>query len=347
MTSLHIGPALQDIQTHYPFPLAFVLKAEVLDAATPRDQAEGLIRLANIALQYAALIAASNYADAPFKDEQVSYRFERLKRPFVSDFANFLRFSVPALQRQSALFVPELAVSVEQGHQEKVRALRMGERGLEERELPLIDALVNLRNALAHDRYRGQWEAFVTHHTPLVEHFLHLMDWCTRYPLLRVVDDKQWVRLMGALPAFPTEPIPDIAFAQLFRVQQAGEPTGLLLGDSTLSRFLPLYPFVLWADCPYCEQELLLGLTEEVFLFNGDEGRRYVAYVGVRHPRPLGSPKQRLDDLYAAKEVPPEPVSGTSKRLSGNFLWFRLPLFGNEIQGGVPGSNDGALTGCD
>ena len=135
------------------------------------------------------------------------------------------------------------------------------------------------------------------------------MDWCARYPLLRVVSDRQWIRLMGASSTSTTESIPDSALDELTEARQAGGLTGLLLADPTLSRFLTLYPFVLWADCPYCEQEPLLGLTEEVFLFNGDEGRRYVAYVGVRHPRPLSEPKARVEQLYADKEVPPEPVA--------------------------------------
>ncbi|MFN3421841.1 MAG: hypothetical protein ACK40X_08980, partial [Armatimonadota bacterium] len=298
----------RDIQRSYPFPIAFVLKTEVLEAATPHEQTEGLIRLSNTALQYAALIAASNYAAAPFKDEQVSYRFERLKRPLISDFVNFLRVGVPALHERNVLFVPELFKTVKQADSERVRALRMGEHGLEERELSLLEALVNLRNALAHDRFRGQWEAFIEHHAPFVLLFLQLLDWCAKYPLLRLVGNGQMVRLMGSEPTFPTEPVPDAAIPELARAQSEGELTGLLLADPTLSRFLTLYPFILWSGCPYCEQEPLLGLTEEVFLFNGDEGRRYVAYVGVRHSRPMSTPKQRLDEIYGEKEVPPEPV---------------------------------------
>jgi tetratricopeptide (TPR) repeat protein len=300
---------MENLASTYPFPVAFVLHTEVLNAATARDRAEGLIRLSNMALQYAALVAASNYAAAPWKDEQVSSRFERLKRPLVSDFAYFLRASVPVLHQHNALFVPELDGVIQTVTREQVRALHMGERGLEERELSLLDALVNLRNALAHDRFRGQWEAFVNQHEPLVWRLLETMDWCARYPLLRLVADGQWVRLMGATPAFAAQPIADAALDELARTQRAQESTGLLLGNPELTRFLTLYPFVLWAECPYCEQEPLLGLTEEAFLFNGDEGRRYVAYIGVRHPRPLRDPKARLDQVYAAKAVPPAPVA--------------------------------------
>jgi len=308
MTAFLKEPIWQDVQKSYSFPIAFVLRQDVLEAKTPYEQANGLIRLFNTALQYAALVAASNYAKAPFKDEQVSHRFERLKRPLVSDFANFLRVSVPALLQHGELFVPELASSVEVAEKERVKALRMGERGFEEREMSLLEALINLRNALSHERFRGQWEAFVSHHAPLVARFLQLMDWCAKYPLLRLVGSGQMVRLMGSETTFTTEPIPDAALNELARTQREGELTGLMLADPTLSRFMTLYPFILWSECPYCEQEPLLGLTEEVFLFNGDEGRYYLAYIGIRHSRPMSPPKQRMEEIYAEKEVPPKPV---------------------------------------
>ncbi|MDW8027854.1 MAG: tetratricopeptide repeat protein [Armatimonadota bacterium] len=293
----------------YPFPIAFVLKTNFLEAEAPYQKANELIRLSNTALQYAALIAASNYANSPFKDEKVSHRFKRLKRPLVSDFAYFLRESVPALKEKGRLFVPELHDTVRQLERKRVRALRMGEKGFEEKEMNLLEALINLRNALSHDRYRGRWEVFIEHHVPLVGRFLQLMDWCAKYPLIRLVGNGQMVRLMGSEPTFTTEPIPDAALDELARAQREGELTGLLLADPTLSRFLTLYPFILWSDCPYCEQETLLGLTEEVFLFNGDEGQKYVAYVGVVHSRPMSAPKQRLDEIYDEKDFPPEPIS--------------------------------------
>jgi hypothetical protein len=93
----------------YPFPIAFVLKTEVLEGRTPKEQVDGLVRLAETALQYATLIAVSDYACAEFKDERVSHRLERFRRPLTSDFAHFLRIAVPILKEHGALFVPELA----------------------------------------------------------------------------------------------------------------------------------------------------------------------------------------------------------------------------------------------
>jgi hypothetical protein len=98
---------------------------------------------------------------------------------------------------------------------------------------------------------------------------------------------------MGAETTFTPEPIPDAALEELARAQRAGELTGLLLADPSLSRFRTLYPFLLWTDCPHCQQEPIWGLTEEVFLFNGEEGKRYVAYLGVMHSRPMSEPKER------------------------------------------------------
>jgi tetratricopeptide (TPR) repeat protein len=288
----------------YPFPIAFVLKTEVLEAKTPKEQVDGLIRLAETALQYATLIAVSDYACAEFKDERVSHRLERLRRPLTSDFANFLRDAVPILKEHGALFVPELAEAINEATRKQVQAVRMGEWGLEEREMPLLDALVNLRNAIRHGRWAGRFEAFIEHHAPLVADFLHLMAWCERYPLLRLLSSGQCLRLMGAETTFTPEPIPDAALEEL----RAGELTGLLLADPSLSRFRTLYPFLLWTDCPHCQQEPLLGLTEEVFLFNGEEGRRYVAYLGVMHSRPMSEPKTRVSEIFEAKRVPPETV---------------------------------------
>jgi tetratricopeptide (TPR) repeat protein len=293
----------------YPFPIAFVLKTEVLEGKTPKEQADGLIRLAEMALQYATLMAASDYAAADFKDEQVSHRLERLRRPLTSDFAHFLRVAVPILEEHDALSVPELAEAVNTAQRKQVQAVRIGEQGLEERTMPLLDALVNLRNAIRHGRWLGRWEAFVEHHTPLIADFLHLMDWCERYPLLRLLGEGQSLRVMGAETTFTPEPIPDAALEELARAQRAGELTGLLLADPSLSRFRTLYPFLLWTDCPYCQQEPLLGLTEEVFLFSGDEGKRYVAYIGVSHARPMSEPKERVSEIFEAKWVPPEIVT--------------------------------------
>jgi len=292
----------------YPFPIAFVLKTEVLEAKTPKEQVDGLIRLAETALQYATLIAVSDYACAEFKDERVSHRLERLRRPLTSDFANFLRIAVPILKEHGALFVPELAEAINEATRKQVQAVRMGEWGLEEREMPLLDALVNLRNAVRHGRWVGRFEAFIEHYAPLVADFLHLMAWCERYPLLRLLSSGQCLRLMGAETTFTPEPIPDAALEELARAQRAGELTGLLLADPSLSRFRTLYPFLLWTDCPHCQQEPLLGLTEEVFLFNGVEGKRYVAYLGVMHSRPMSEPKERVSEIFEAKRVPPETV---------------------------------------
>jgi tetratricopeptide (TPR) repeat protein len=233
---------------------------------------------------------------------------ERLRRPLTSDFANFLRIAVPILQEHGALFVPELAEAINEATRKQVQAVRMGEWGLEEREMPLLDALVNLRNAIRHGRWAGRFEAFIEHHAPLVADFLHLMAWCERYPLLRLLRGGQCLRLMGAETTFTPEPIPDAALEELARAQRAGELTGLLLADPSLSRFRMLYPFLLWTDCPHCQQEPLLGLTEEVFLFSGEEGKRYVAYLGVMHSRPMSEPKERVSEIFEAKWVPPETV---------------------------------------
>jgi tetratricopeptide (TPR) repeat protein len=111
---------------------------------------------------------------------------------------------------------------------------------------------------------------------------------------------------MGAETTFTPEPIPDAALEELARAQRAGELTGLLLADPSLSRFRTLYPFLLWTDCPHCQQEPLLGLTEEVFLFSGEEGKRYVAYLGVMHSRPMSEPKERVRQIFEAKWVQPE-----------------------------------------
>jgi tetratricopeptide (TPR) repeat protein len=293
---------------NYPFPIAFVLKNDVLEGKTPKEKVDGLIHLAEMSLQYATLIAVSDYVYADFKDEQVSYRLERLRRPLTSDFANFLRIAVPKLKEKGMLFVSELDDGINKTIRKQVKAVRMGERGLEEQNMSLLEALVNIRNAVRHGRWVGNWEAFIEYHVPLIVEFLQLMDWFGRYPLIRLLGGGKCLRLMGAETIFTPEPIPEEAFEELARAQRAGELTGLLLADPTLSRFRTLYPFLLWADCPYCQQEPLLGLTEEVFLFSGDEGKRYVAYIGVSHSRPMSEPRERVSEIFNEKWVPPETI---------------------------------------
>jgi tetratricopeptide (TPR) repeat protein len=293
---------------NYPFPIAFVLKNDVLEVKTPKEKVDGLIHLAEMSLQYATLIAVSDYVYADFKDEQVSYRLERLRRPLTSDFANFLRIAVPKLKEKGMLFVSELDDGINKTIRKQVKAVRMGERGLEEQNMSLLEALVNIRNAVRHGRWVGNWEAFIEYHVPLIVEFLQLMDWFGRYPLIRLLGGGKCFRLMGAETIFTPEPIPEEAFEELARAQRAGELTGLLLADPTLSRFRTLYPFLLWADCPYCQQEPLLGLTEEVFLFSGDEGKRYVAYIGVSHARPMSEPRERVSEIFNEKWVPPETI---------------------------------------
>jgi hypothetical protein len=293
---------------NYPFPIAFVLKNDVLEVKTPKEKVDGLIHLAEMSLQYATLIAVSDYVYADFKDEQVSYRLERLRRPLTSDFANFLRIAVPKLKEKGVLFVSELDDGINKTIRKQVKAVRMGERGLEEQNMSLLEALVNIRNAVRHGKWVGDWEAFIEYHVPLIVEFLQLMDWFGRYPLIRLLGGGKCFRLMGAETIFTPEPIPEEAFEELARAQRAGELTGLLLADPTLSRFRTLYPFLLWADCPYCQQEPLLGLTEEVFLFSGDEGKRYVAYIGVSHARPMSEPRERVSEIFNEKWVPPETI---------------------------------------
>lgn len=285
----------------YPSPIAEVIRVEVQGRALPKDRAEGLLHLVEITLQYAALVAVADYIRTDLKDERVSYRLERLRRPHVSDFVQFLQVSTQVLGQRGLLFVPPLGPSVRQAQTELVTVLRMGERGMEPKKMPLLDAVVNLRNMLAHRRWQGHWQTFIEHHTPAVARLLELMDWMSRYPLLGQVEDGRWVRLMGPGPNFQEAGLPEALKTQGAR---------LLLADPSYQRFLPLEPWMIWEDCLFCEQESR-DVAQELFLFNGEEGPRYVAYAGARHARILETTREQVRQAYARKRVPPEAIRVT------------------------------------
>src|SRR5438552_1779589 len=193
MLSLDDRPILKVVLNNYPLPIALALKEKLLEKKEPELQARGLYELANALLQYTALIAASNYATVSFKSERVSNKFERLKSPSDSAFPEFLQISVPFIKEQNSLFVPELAEILENKLEGKdVNRLEMSERGLVKREkLPLLKAFVAFRNSVEHRKLLGRWEEVIEHYLPPLCDLLEIMEWCSRYPLLRLVDDNK------------------------------------------------------------------------------------------------------------------------------------------------------------
>jgi tetratricopeptide (TPR) repeat protein len=301
-------PIFDAVLARYPFPIAFALKEAVLDAPDDERRVRGLIQTFTLGIQYAALVCAGEYARAGYRDEQLSWSLEGLKRPLVSHFASFVRAALKSMQQQAVEpLVAELPAFAARLDQAKVTVPVMVDGKPRDQSMPVPKALEQLRNTLAHHAFAADWPALAGRYLPHLATFLEALDWSARYPLLRLVGGGQMVRLMGAGTQFAAEPLPDAALAELARAQKEGELSGLLLADSGLGQFLGLHPLVVMETCPQCQAEPLRGLTEEVFLFNGDEGRHLV-YLGVRHGWNTERHRDAVDALYERKKVAPPVV---------------------------------------
>jgi tetratricopeptide (TPR) repeat protein len=300
---------LADVARTYPFPIAFALREAVLDAPDDERRVRGIVQTFTLGIQYAALICAGEYARADYRDEQLSWSLESLKRPLVSHFANFVRAALKSLRTNGVTpLAAELADFSAWLDRTKVPVPVVVDDAVRENSLPVAKALEELRNTLAHRTFHADWTGLVASYLPHLTAFLDALGRTARYPLLRLVDGGRMVRLTGAATTFPDEPLPDAALPELARAQRGGQLSGLLLADAGLTRFLSLYPLVLMEPCAQCQAEPLRGLTEEVFLFNGDEGPHLV-YLGVRHGWNTEKHRDAVDDLYERKKVAP-PVIG-------------------------------------
>jgi len=300
---------LADVAHTYPFPIAFALREAVLDAPDDERRVRGIVQTFTLGIQYAALVCAGEYARADYKDEQLSWSLESLKRPLVSHFSNFVRAALKSLGQNGVVpLVAELADFSAWLDRTKVPVPVVVDGAVRENSLPVAKALEELRNTLAHRTFHADWPGLVARYLPHLTTFLDALSWSARYPLLRLVDGGRMVRLTGAATTFTDEPLPDAALPELARAQREGRLSGLLLADAALAQFLSLHPLVVMEPCAQCQAEPLRGLTEEVFLFNGDEGPHLV-YLGVRHGWNTEKHRDAVDDLYDRKKVAP-PVIG-------------------------------------
>src|ERR1700755_1246647 len=309
MGSLPADPITQTLQNHFPLPIAFVFREAVMKAPDQERRLRGIIQTFTTSIQYAALICASEYARANYRDENLSWSLERLRRPLISDFFNFITASTASLRQHGiSPLVTEIEASDAQMKHTRVAVPVMVDDAPHEQSLLWSKALMEMRNTLGHKLYQANWAKLADQYMPHLTTFLRIMEWCARYPLLRIANDGRMVRLMGATTQFTSEPIPEAAREELARAHHQGEFSGLLLADATLTRFLNLYPLVLMAPCEECQAEPLNGLTEEVFLFNGDEGK-YLVYLGVRHSRNTEHLRDAVDSLYESKKIQPPVIS--------------------------------------
>jgi tetratricopeptide (TPR) repeat protein len=300
---------LAEVTRTYPFPLAFALREAVLDAPDDERRVRGIVQTFTLGIQYAALVGAGEYARADYRDEQLSWSLEGLKRPLISHFSNFVRAALKSLGQNGVTpLAAELADFSAWLDRTKVPVPVVVDGAVRENSPPLAKALEELRNTLAHRTFHADWPGLAARYLPHLTAFLEALGWSARYPLLRLVGGGRVVRLMGSATTFRDEPLPDAALPELARAQREGQLSGLLLADAGLTRFLSLHPLVVMEPCGQCQAEPLRGLTEEVFLFNGDEGRHLV-YLGVRHGWNTEKHRDAIDDLYDRKKVAP-PVIG-------------------------------------
>jgi tetratricopeptide (TPR) repeat protein len=291
-----------------PFPLAFVLREAVLEAGDDERRVRGIIQTFTTGIQYAALICASQYAREDYLDEHLSWSLERLKRPLISDLFNFVKTAVDSLARRGASpFVAEMGEFAAALERTRVSVPVMIDGRPREQSLLLRKALVELRNTLGHKLYQADWGQLSAQYLPHLMRFLDALSWCAEYPLLRVLGEESAARLVGAEPRFATEPLPPGARAELAGSRAEAETSGLMLANRELTRFLNLYPLMFVAPCAECRAEPLRGLTEEPFLFNGDEGK-FLVYLGVRHSRNTERVRDRVDLIYHSKKTLPPVI---------------------------------------
>lgn len=294
--------------TSFPFPLAYSYKESVLEAPNDEERVRGIIQTFTTGIQYTALICASEYARADYKDEHLSWSLERLKRPLISDFFNFVNAAVTSLrQHEVAPLILELEDFASEMERMRVEVPVMVDDEPRVKQLLLRKALVELRNTLGHKLYKPNWAELSAQYLPHLEHFLSSMAWCAKYPLLRVLNEEEMARLTGAKPLFASELLPEKSRDEIARAKAEGEMTGLLLADDSFNRFLNLYPLMLVAPCKECQAEPLRGLTEETFFFNGDEGK-FLVYIGIRHSRNTKLVRGAVDDLYESKKTYPPVI---------------------------------------
>jgi len=273
----------------FPFPIADIVRAEVVEAPNPEVQAAGLIRVAETVLQYAALVGVADYVRHDLRDEAVTYRFQRLKRPLLSDFVQFLQTAVPVLRTGRRPWSLALDDALTRCRRQEVSVLRVGEQGVEEKKMPLLDGVVHLRNAFVHRRWGGHWQLFVKHHAESVLSLLRAMSWMSDFPLFVRKGAHEWLVLSGSTPPFPSVEMADPGIPEEARV---------VLGDPQHTAFLPLEPWMSWMECPLCRKDGTDGLGAELFLFNGEDGLYRVAYVGSRHACSLREPFPKIRDFF-------------------------------------------------
>jgi hypothetical protein len=224
----------------YPFPIAFALKEAVLGATDDERRVRGIIQTFTLGIQYAALVCAGEYARADYRDEQLSWSLESLKRPLISHFANFLQAALRSFAAWSLTPLVADLPAFGSSLQVKVGVPVMVDGVEREKSLTVPKALEELRNTLAHRAFHADWPRLAGRYLGHLTTFLQALDWCRRYPLLRLVGDGRVVRLMGAATQFAAEPLPDAALPELARAQQEGRLSGLLLAGAGLTRFLSL-----------------------------------------------------------------------------------------------------------
>lgn len=309
MNDLAADDLARTVLETFPFPIAFVYREAVVEAPDAAARVRGIIQTFTVGIQYAALIAAGEYARAAFVDDGATAALERLRRPLLSHFFGVIQAAVDAFRRRGHVpLVTEWAAFIDRLERERFEETVLVDAAPRAQTLGLARALMELRNTLAHRAFCPDYAALAASYLPGLHRYLDALSWTARYPLRRLVGPDQWACLMGSGPRFAAAPIPDEALEALAEARREGTWSGLLLTDAARPpRVLNLYPLVLMDHCPSCASGPLPGLTDEVFLFNGDEGP-FLTYLGIRHGRNTEQPRDAVDTLFARKVVRPAAV---------------------------------------
>ncbi len=230
----------REVVATFPYPIAIAWRAFLVETDA-RVRCRALVDAFTQVLKYVALLAASDYLHAQgVRDAQVNETLARgLQRPLISAWSALLKCVHPAFHEAGASpFIPEIEKAYDQleAHcRAKVPVVHVveGDGTTTEKvsQLPVLTALVNFRNTLAHgvnladDRARREIDRYL----PPMRAVLQAMRFLTRYPLLARDDDGHTLHpLMGARPDPTIEQIPlDVPDASTLFVRD--ERTGALL----------------------------------------------------------------------------------------------------------------------
>jgi tetratricopeptide (TPR) repeat protein len=295
----------EDIINTYPHLIALPFR-RMHEKREIESKNKGLVDILTNVLKYLALLLETEYLRSDYRDEELNAIIkEKLRRPLVSAWNNFLKAAIPALeQADHDWFVKELPNSFRELEEfegnklKKASKVRLQDKGYydenknfvaTDQPIPRLQALIHYRNKFAHGINPPRKKAIeeFEFHYALLKDLLKSIGWCREYPMYKR-ENGQTHLLMGAKVTVLEQPIPDREFE-----------TNLILGNPNASAYLSLVPlFVVPREHV---EEVEEG--EDLLVYDQNTGKRIVYVSPGGHHRELKSTFEHLRKLVEAKFV--------------------------------------------